>query len=101
MKIISIKGTNTHPESLSDDIGINEIVEFNGCLMLEEITSKIEEHLREESDDGDATDGVFDTIKALSSEFREEFEDLLEDHNDENRFLKSFSKIYSTVEHKS
>ena len=98
---MSIKGRKTHPESFFDDIGINKIVEFNGCLMPEEITSKREEHLREESDDGNATDAVFDSIKASSSKFREEFEDLLEGHNDEKRFLKSFSKIYSTAEHKS
>ena len=98
---MSIKGTKTHPESLFHDIEINEIVEFDGCLILEEITSKIEEHLREESDDGDPTDSVFDAIKALSSKVREEFEDLLEGNNDKKRFFKSLSKIYSTAEHNS
>ena len=31
---MSIKGTKTHPESLFDNIEINEIVELDGCLIL-------------------------------------------------------------------
>ena len=38
---MSIEGTKTHPESLFDDIETNETVEFNGCLILEGITSKL------------------------------------------------------------
>ena len=94
---MSIEGTETQPESLFDCIEINEIVEFNGGLIPEEITSKLEEHLREESVDGDTMDGVFDAIKALSSDVREEFEDLLEGDNDKKRFLKSLSKIFTLL----
>ena len=42
-------------------------------------------------------DGVFDAIKALSSDVREEFEDLLEGDNDKKRFLKSLSKIFTLL----
>ena len=94
---MSIEGTETQPESLFDCIEINEIVEFDGGLIPEEITSKLEEHLREESVDGDTMDGVFDAIKALSSDVREEFEDLLEGDNDKKRFLKSLSKIFTLL----
>ena len=94
---MSIEGTETQPESLFDCIEINEIVEFDGGLIPEEITSKLEEHLREESVDGDTMDGVFDAIKALSSDVREEFEDLLEGDNDKKCFLKSLSKIFTLL----
>ena len=97
MKIVPLEGTKTQPESLFDETEINEIVEIDGCPILEEITSKLEEHLREESADGDATDGVFDAIKALNSKVREEFEDLLEGNDDKKRFLKSLSKIFALL----
>ena len=91
---MSINGTKTHPESLFDNIEINEIVELDGCLILEEISSKLKEHLREESDNSDTTDSAFDAIKALSSKVSEEFEDLSEGDDDKKRFLKSLPKTF-------
>lgn len=87
----------TTAESLFNNIEINEIIEFDRCLILEEITSKLEEHLKEESSDTNATDGVFDAITALSSEVREEFEDLLGGDDNKKRVLKSRSKIFSSL----
>ena len=72
--------------SLFNDIEINEIVEFDGCQILEEITNNLESHLKEENKDTDATDGIFDTIAALRDEVRGEFEDLLEGEDDKNTF---------------
>ena len=42
---------------------------------------------KKKSDDDDATEGVFDAIKALSSQVREEFEDLLKGDGGKKHFF--------------
>ena len=84
----------TTAESLFNNIEINEIIEFDRCLILEEITSKLEEHLKEESSDANATDGVFDAITALSSEVRKEFEFYLGETTTKNVFLSHGQKYF-------
>ena len=79
--------------SLFNDLEINEIVELNGCQILKETTNNLENHLKDENKDTDTTDGIFDTITALSDEIRGEFEDLLEGDDGKKRFLKLLSKI--------
>lgn len=59
---MSTEGSNTPIKGLFDNIEINEIIEFDGCLILEEITGNLEKHLKEESQDTDAIDGIFDAI---------------------------------------
>ena len=80
--------------SLFNDIEINEIVEFNGCQILKEITNNLENHLKDENKDTDITDGIFDTITDFSDEIRGEFEDLLKGDDDKKCFLKLLSKIF-------
>lgn len=59
---MSTEGSNTPIKGLFDNIEINEIIEFDGCLILEEITGNLEKHLKEESQDTDAIDSIFDAI---------------------------------------
>ena len=59
---MSTEGSNTPIKGLFDNIEINEIIEFDGCLILEEITGNLEKHLKEESQDTDEIDGIFDAI---------------------------------------
>ena len=59
---MSTEGSNTPIKGLFDNIEINEIIEFDGCLILEEITGNLEKHLKEESQDTDAIDGIFDAM---------------------------------------
>ena len=68
--------------SFFNDIERNEIVEFDGRQILEEIPNNLENQLKEGNKDTDATDGIFDSITALSDEVKGEFEDLLEGDND-------------------
>ena len=55
----------TTPKSLFE---MTEVVEFDDCEILEQITSNLEVHLEEESSYTDATDGIFDAITTLSDE---------------------------------
>ena len=94
---MSTEGSKTPVKGLFNNIELNEIVEFDGCLILEEITSNIEKHLKQESGNTDATDGIFDAITELGEMVIGEFEDLLEGDDDKKRFLKSLSKIFGLL----
>ena len=97
---MSIERSKTIAEGLFNDIEfkeLNELVEYDGCLILEEITSNLEKYLKEESDDKDTTDGILDVITGLSETVTGEFEDLLEGDDDKKRFLKSLSKIFALL----
>ena len=83
--------------SLFGHIEINEIVEFGGCQILQELTNNLENHLLEENKDTDATHSIFDAIAALIDEVRGEYEDLLEGDNSRKRFLKSLSKTFALL----
>ena len=91
------ESSKTLVKGLFNNIELNEIVEFDGCLILEEITSNIEKHLKQESGNTDATDGIFDAITELGEMVIGEFEDLLEGDDDKKRFLKSLSKIFGLL----
>ena len=97
---MSIERSKTIAEGLFNDIEfkeLNELVEYDGCLILEEITSNLEKYLKEESDDKDTADGILDVITGLSETVTGEFEDLLEGDDDKKRFLKSLSKIFALL----
>ena len=97
---MSIERSKTIAEGLFNDIEfkeLNELVEYDGCLILEEITSNLEKYLKEESDDKDTTNGILDVITGLSETVTGEFEDLLEGDDDKKRFLKSLSKIFALL----
>ena len=97
---MSTERSKTIAEGLFNDIEfkeLNELVEYDGCLILEEITSNLEKYLKEESDDKDTTDGILDVITGLSETVTGEFEDLLEGDDDKKRFLKSLSKIFALL----
>ena len=97
---MSIERSKTIAEGLFNDIEfkeLNELVEYDGCLILEEITSNLEKYLKEESDDTDTADGILDVITGLSETVTGEFEDLLEGDDDKKRFLKSLSKIFALL----
>ena len=97
---MSIERSKTIAEGLFNDIEfkeLNELVEYDGYLILEEITSNLEKYLKEESDDKDTTDGILDVITGLSETVTGEFEDLLEGDDDKKRFLKSLSKIFALL----
>ena len=97
---MSIERSKTIAEGLFSDIEfkeLNELVEYDGCLILEEITSNLEKYLKEESDDKDTADGILDVITGLSETVTGEFEDLLEGDDDKKRFLKSLSKIFALL----
>ena len=87
-------------EGLFNDIEfneLNELVEFVGCLILEQITSSLEKHLKEESDDTDATDGILDVMTGLSETVTDEFEYSLEGDDNKKHFLKSLSKTFALL----
>ena len=97
---MSIERSKTIAEGLFNDIEfkeLNELVEYDGCLILEEIASNLEKYLKEESDDKDTADGILDVITGLSETVTGEFEDLLEGDDDKKRFLKSLSKIFALL----
>ena len=97
---MSIETTKTPAEGLFNDIElkeINELVEFDGCLILEETASNLEKYLKEENDDTDATDGILDVITGLSKTVTGEFKDLLEGDDDKKCFLKLLSKIFALL----
>ena len=97
---MSTERSKTIAEGLFNDIEfkeLNELVEYDGCLILEEITSNLEKYLKEESDDKDTADGILDVITGLSETVTGEFEDLLEGDDDKKRFLKSLSKIFALL----
>lgn len=56
--------TESSKISLFSDIELDEVVEFDGCLILEEITSNIEKKLKEESNDINATVGILRNNRA-------------------------------------
>ena len=56
--------TESSKISLFSDIELDEVVEFDGCLILEEITSTIEKKLKEESNDINATVGILRNNRA-------------------------------------
>ena len=89
---MSNEGSKTPVKGLFNNIELNEVVEFDSCLILEEITTNLERHLKEESDDTNATDGIFDALTKLGETVTGEFKDLLEGDEDKKRFLKSLSK---------
>ena len=72
---MSTQGSKTPVKGLFNDIELNEVVEFDGCLIREEIRSNLENRLKEESDNTDATDGIFDAIMELGETVIGEFED--------------------------
>ena len=97
---MSIETTKTPAEGLFNDIEfkeLNELVEFDGCLILEETASNLEKYLKEENDDTDATDGILDVITGLSKTVTGEFKDLLEADDDKKCFLKLLSKIFALL----
>ena len=94
---MSTEGLKTPVKGILNNIELNEFVEFDGCLILEEILSNIEKHLKQESGNTDATDGIFDAITELGEMVIGEFEDLLEGDDDKKSFLKSLSKIFGLL----
>ena len=72
---MSTEGSKTPVKGLFNDIELNEVVEFDGCLIREEITSNLENRLKEESDNTDATDGIFDAITEFGQTVKGEFKD--------------------------
>ena len=89
---MSTEGSKTPVNSLFDDIKLNKVVEFDGCFILEEITSNLEKHLKEESDNIDATDGIFDAITEFGETVTGKFEYLVEGDDDKIFFLNYCQK---------
>ena len=83
---MSTEGSKTPVKGLFNDIELNEVVEFDGCLILEEIASNIEKQLKEESDNTDATDGICGAMTELGETVTGEFEDLLEGDDGKKTF---------------
>ena len=65
--------------------------------LLEEINKKIESFLCTESNDNDATDGVFDFWRDLSDSVQAEFNELLAADNDKKLFVRTLSKIFALL----
>ena len=66
-------------------------------MIFEEIITELEVYLARESDDADSTDGVLDFLTSLSVEVQEEFEELLDNDSNKNRFLRALSKIFALL----
>ena len=43
---MSTQGSKRMVKGLFNDIELNKVVEFDGCLILEEITSNLQKHLK-------------------------------------------------------
>ena len=65
--------------------------------LLEEINKEIESFLCKESNDNDATDGVFDFWRDLSDSVQAEFNELLAGDNDKKRFVRALSRIFALL----
>ena len=69
-------------------------------LIFEELTRELEAYLARETDHKDSTDGIFDLLSSISDSVQEEFEELISGDSDKKRFLRAFSRIF-TSQHKS
>ena len=74
--------------------------ETDNVLIFEEFTRELEAYLARETDHKDSTDGIFDLLSSISDSVQEEFEELISGDSDKKRFLRAFSRIF-TSQHKS
>ena len=61
----------------------------NKAILFDEINRELKVFLTKESNDKDATDGVFDLLSTISDTIQEEFEELIGSDSDRKRFVRA------------
>ena len=61
----------------------------NKAILFDEINRELKVFLTKESNDKDATDGVFDLLPTISDTIQEEFEELIGSDSDRKRFVRA------------
>ena len=75
-------------ENLFSFLQIDPEPNVDNTLIFEEILSELEEFLLRENDNADSTDGVFEFLAEISNQIQKEFDELLGEDTNKERFLK-------------
>lgn len=65
--------------------------------LFEKIRKEIEEHLLDQSEDTDSTDGVFDFLSEFSDKIQSEFANLIDRDSDKKPFLRALTKTFTLL----
>ena len=65
--------------------------------LLAKIKEKIDQFIREENNNSDATDGAFEVLSDLAEFVQEDFEDLIDADCDQKKFIKVLSKMFALL----
>ena len=95
----SLKMSGFETEEQTDNLldAYTKVDEDKRASFLEEINKELEAFLTRESDNNDATDGVFDFLRDLSDSVQEEFEELLAGDSDKKQFIRALSRIFTLL----
>ena len=66
-------------------------------FIFEETSRELEEFLLRENNNADSKDDVFEFLAEISNQVQEEFDKLLGEDTNKNRFLKSLAKIFALL----
>lgn len=65
--------------------------------LFEKIRKEIEEHLLDQSEDTDSTDGIFDFLSEFSDKIQSEFACLIDRDSDKKQFLRALTKTFTLL----
>ena len=65
--------------------------------LFEEINKELEAFLTKETNDNEATDGIFHFLSTISDSVQEEFDKVVSSDSHKKRFLKALSRIFALL----
>ena len=65
--------------------------------LFEEINKELEAFLTKETNDNEATDGIFHFLSTISDSVQEEFDKVVSGDSHKKRFLKALSRIFALL----
>ena len=65
--------------------------------LFEEINKELEAFLTKETNDNEATDGIFHFLSTISASVQEEFDKVVSGDSHKKRFLKALSRIFALL----
>ena len=65
--------------------------------LFEEINKELEAFLTKETNDNEATDGIFQFLSTISDSVQEEFDKVVSGDSHKKRFLKALSRIFALL----
>ena len=72
-------------------------IEIDTPAIFDKIERELREHLLEQSDEGDSTDGIFDILDNLTNRLQEDFDEIIGEKSDKKRFIKSLTHIFALL----